>query len=74
MSIKFSNVIPFPSERERRVKNDAQLQHEDKIFGPMDEFDTRMAIILDQAKQVEKLSEELLNLAEDMLRNPDKYD
>jgi hypothetical protein len=40
----------------------------------MDDFDTRMEVILEQAKQVEKLSEELLNLAEDMLRNPDKYD
>jgi hypothetical protein len=73
MSIKFNNVIPFPTQ-ERREKNDAQLRHEDKIFGPMDDFDTRMEVILEQAKQVEKLSEELLNLAEDMLRNPDKYD
>ena len=40
----------------------------------MDDFDAKMQIILDQAKAVEKLSEELLNLAEDMLRNPDKYD
>ena len=72
MRIKFSNVIPFPQQR--RVKNEAQLRHEDKVFGPMDDFDAKMQIILDQAKAVEKLSEELLNLAEDMLRNPDKYD
>ncbi len=72
MSIKFSNVIPFPTQR--REKNDAQLRHEDKVFGPMDSYNEQLDKILEQSKQVEKLSEELLNLAEDMLRNPGKYE
>jgi|TARA_B100001094_G_C17804922_1_gene610939 hypothetical protein len=72
MSIKFNNVIPFPTQR--REKNDAQLRHEDKVFGPMDNYNEQLELILEQAKQVEKLSEDLLNLAEDMLRNPGKYE
>ena len=72
MSIKFNNVIPFPTQR--REKNDAQLRHEDKVFGPMYNYNEQLELILEQAKQVEKLSEDLLNLAEDMLRNPGKYE
>jgi len=72
MSIKFNNVIPFPTQR--REKNDSQLRHEDKVFGPMDNYNEQLELILEQAKQVEKLSEDLLNLAEDMLRNPGKYE
>ena len=72
MSIKFNNVIPFPTQR--REKNDAQIRHEDKVFGPMDNYNEQLELILEKAKQVEKLSEDLLNLAEDMLRNPGKYE
>lgn len=59
LTIKFSNVIPFPLKETKRT-----------VFDMEKDLD----YIEQQAKHVEKLSEELLRLAEEILKNPGKYE
>ena len=61
MTIKFSNVIPFPLEKVKKQRT---------VF----DFEKELDEIEAQAKYVEKLSEDLLRLAEEILKNPGKYE
>jgi hypothetical protein len=71
MSIKFSNVIPFPT---KEVKSH-QLQEAQQMALDIErDLDVQMDIIMQKAEEVEQLSADLLRLAEDMVRNPGKYE
>ena len=60
MTIKFSNVIPFPQKEER---NERKLQQVERTVYDMErELDEQMDIIMQQAEHVEKLSQQLLKL------------
>jgi len=61
LTIKFSNVIPFPLEKVKKQRT---------VF----DFEKELDEIEAQAKYVEKLSEDLLRLAEEILKNPGKYE
>ena len=61
LTIKFSNVIPFPLEKVKKQRTVYDFEKE------LDEIEA-------QAKYVEKLSEDLLRLAEEILKNPGKYE
>ncbi len=61
MTIKFSNVIPFPLDKVKKQRTVYDFEKE------LDEIEA-------QAKYVEKLSEDLLRLAEEILKNPGKYE
>ena len=61
LTIKFSNVIPFPLEKVKKQRT---------VF----DFEKELNEIEAQAKYVEKLSEDLLRLAEEILKNPGKYE
>ena len=61
LTIKFSNVIPFPLDKVKKQRTVYDFEKE------LDEIEA-------QAKYVEKLSEELLRLAEEILKNPGKYE
>lgn len=72
MTIKFSNVIPFPI-KEQRVQREAEdIQY--TLHQMESDLDQQMDIIMQKAEEVEQLSADLLRLAEDMLRNPGKYE
>ncbi len=63
MSIKFNNVIPFPKKKVDVNLNDmweSILQKQKEI----DELDAKMADIMEQAIEIEKESQRLLDLAE----------
>tara|TARA_B000000557_G_C20681775_1_gene403430 strand:- start:51 stop:236 length:186 start_codon:yes stop_codon:yes gene_type:complete len=61
LTIKFSNVIPFPLDKVKKQRTVYDFEKE------LDEIEA-------QAKYVEKLSEDLLRLAEEILKNPGKYE
>lgn len=61
MTIKFSNVIPFPLDKVKKQRT---------VF----DFEKELDEIEAQAKYVEKLSADLLRLAEEILKNPGKYE
>ena len=61
MTIKFSNVIPFPLDKVKKQRTVYDFEKE------LDEIEA-------QAKYVEKLSADLLRLAEEILKNPGKYE
>ena len=72
LTIKFSNVIPFPN-KEQRVQREAEdIQY--TLHQMESDLDQQMDIIMRKAEEVEQLSADLLRLAEDMLRNPGKYE
>lgn len=72
LTIKFSNVIPFPI-KEQRVQREAEdIQY--TLHQMESDLDQQMDIIMQKAEEVEQLSADLLRLAEDMLRNPGKYE
>ena len=63
MSIKFNNVIPFPKKKvDVNLNNmwESILQKQKEI----DELDAKMADIMEQAIEIEKESQRLLDLAE----------
>ena len=63
MSIKFNNVIPFPKKKVDVNLNDmweSILQKQKEI----DELDAKMADIMEQAIEIEKESQRLVDLAE----------
>ena len=71
MTIKFSNVIPFPTQEVTKQKiNEAQQMALDIER----DLDAQMDIIMQKAEEVEQLSADLLRLAEDMIKNPGKYE
>tara|TARA_B100001996_G_C18340224_1_gene469855 strand:+ start:77 stop:256 length:180 start_codon:yes stop_codon:yes gene_type:complete len=59
LTIKFSNVIPFPLQERKRT-----------VFDLEKELD----IIEEQSKYVEKLSADLLRLTEQILKDLGKYE
>ena len=61
LTIKFTNVIPFPLDKVKKQRTVYDFEKE------LDEIEA-------QAKYVEKLSEDLLRLAEEILKNPGKYE
>ena len=61
LTIKFSNVIPFPLDKVKKQRTVYDFEKE------LDEIEA-------QAKYVEKLSQDLLRLAEEILKNPGKYE
>ena len=61
LTIKFSNVIPFPLDKVKKQRTVYDFEKE------LDEIEA-------QAKYVEKLSADLLRLAEEILKNPGKYE
>ena len=61
LTIKFSNVIPFPLDKVKKQRTVYDFEKE------LDEIEA-------QAKYVEKLSEDLLRLAEEILKNHGKYE
>jgi hypothetical protein len=61
LTIKFSNVIPFPLDKVKKQRT---------VF----DFEKELDEIEAQAKYVEKLSADLLRLAEEILKNPGKYE
>ena len=61
MTIEFSNVIPFPLDKVKKQRTVYDFEKE------LDEIEA-------QAKYVEKLSEDLLRLAEAIVKNPGKYE
>tara|TARA_Y100000356_G_C11117410_1_gene212921 strand:- start:353 stop:553 length:201 start_codon:yes stop_codon:yes gene_type:complete len=61
LTIEFSNVIPFPLDKVKKQRTVYDFEKE------LDEIEA-------QAKYVEKLSEDLLRLAEEILKNPGKYE
>ena len=61
MTIEFSNVIPFPLDKVKKQRTVYDFEKE------LDEIEA-------QAKYVEKLSADLLRLAEEILKNPGKYE
>ncbi len=67
MSMKFNNVIPFPKQN---VKLETSLEEMyDMVLQKqkeLDELDDKMADILDRAIQIEKESQRLLDLAEQL--------
>jgi hypothetical protein len=71
MSIKFNNVIPFPIKdvKQRQVKEAKQMALDIER-----DLDEQMDVIMQKAEEVEQLSADLLRLAEDMIKNPGKYD
>jgi hypothetical protein len=71
LTIKFSNVIPFPTQEVTKQKvNEAQQMALDIER----DLDAQMDIIMQKAEEVEQLSADLLRLAEDMIKNPGKYE
>ena len=63
MSIKFNNVIPFPKQKVDITLTEIGekiLQKQKEI----DELDVKMADILEQAIEIEKESQRLVDLAE----------
>lgn len=63
MSIKFNNVIPFPKQKVDNTLTEIGekiLQKQKEI----DELDVKMADILEQAIEIEKESQRLVDLAE----------
>ena len=72
LTIKFSNVIPFPTKESRDLQAVKQAQR--TVYDMEKDLDEQMDQIVQQAQQVEKLSEDLLRLAEDMIKNPGKYE
>ena len=65
MSIKFNNVIPFPKKKVNYTldeMHDIILQKQKEL----DELDVKMSDILDQAIEIEKESQRLLDLAEQL--------
>ncbi len=61
LTIEFSNVIPFPLDKVKKQRTVYDFEKE------LDEIEA-------QAKYVEKLSADLLRLAEEILKNPGKYE
>ena len=61
LTIEFSNVIPFPLDKVKKQRTVYDFEKE------LDEIEA-------QAKYVEKLSEDLRRLAEEILKNPGKYE
>ena len=63
MSMKFNNVIPFPKKKidvTYAELHDMVLQKQKEL----EELDVKMADILDQAIEIEKESQRLVDLAE----------
>ena len=72
MSIKFNNVIPFPKKKVNYTldeMHDIILQKQKEL----DELDVKMSDILDQAIQIEKESQRLLDLAEKMQKGNEDF-
>ena len=72
MSIKFNNVIPFPKKKvEYSIDemHDIILQKQKEL----DELDVKMSDILDQAIEIEKESQRLLDLAEKMQKGNEDF-
>ena len=61
LTIEFSNVIPFRLDKVKKQRTVYDFEKE------LDEIEA-------QAKYVEKLSADLLRLAEEILKNPGKYE
>ena len=70
MTIKFSNVIPFPTKENKPIL----MEQEQMILDIERDLDVQMDIIMQKAEEVEQLSADLLRLAEDMIKNPGKYE
>ena len=72
MSIKFNNVIPFPKKKVNYTldeMHDIILQKQKEL----DELDVKMSDILDQAIEIEKESQRLLDLAEKMQKGNEDF-
>ena len=72
MSIKFNNVIPFPKKKVNYTldeMHDIILQKQKEL----DKLDVKMSDILDQAIQIEKESQRLLDLAEKMQKGNEDF-
>ena len=72
MSMKFNNVIPFPKKKidvTYAELHDMVLQKQKEL----DELDVKMAEILDQAIEIEKESQRLVDLAEKLANGNEDF-
>ena len=72
MSIKFNNVIPFPKKKidvTYAELHDMVLQKQKEL----EELDVKMADILDQAIEIEKESQRLVDLAEKLANGNEDF-
>ena len=72
MSMKFNNVIPFPKKKIEVTYaelHDMVLQKQKEL----EELDVKMADILDQAIEIEKESQRLVDLAEKLANGNEDF-
>ena len=72
MSIKFNNVIPFPKKKidvTYAELHDMVLQKQKEL----EELDVKMADILEQAIEIEKESQRLVDLAEKLANGNEDF-
>lgn len=72
MSMKFNNVIPFPKKKidvTYAELHDMVLQKQKEL----EELDVKMADILDQAIEIEKESQRLVDLAEKLANGNEDF-
>ena len=72
MSMKFNNVIPFPKKKidvTYAELHDMVLQKQKEL----EELDVKMADILDQAIEIEKESQRLVDLAEKLANGDEDF-
>ena len=72
MSMKFNNVIPFPKKK----IDDTYAELHDMVLQKqkeLEELDVKMADILDQAIEIEKESQRLVDLAEKLANGNEDF-